>query len=418
MQSLIQILIAEFQEKIFHLQNTITRKASFPKVDNKIKVAIGMRRTGKTVFIFQQISNLLQTGVSLSEILYINFEDDRLLSLTRNKLSEILDSFYSFYPENHQKKCYFFLDEIQNVEDWPIIIRRFFDTKLVDIYLTGSSAKLLSKEIATSLRGRSLSVEIWPFDFNEYLQAKDLHIDRTIMGAKTKDLLNQMLDKYLLCGGFPEVTNYESMAREQTLQEYVTVVTYRDIVERYQITHPAIVKYMIITLISNVASPFSINKFYNDLKSQGYKIGKDSLYEYTQYIEDVFLVFFVPLYSTSIRKVHTNPKKIYAIDPGLVRAMCLNYEQDFGHLFENLVYLDLRRKGYKVYYYLTKERYEVDFFIENTKGKQSLIQVVWDTSDRKTQDREERALSSAMQELKVSGYLVTKEMYLQGNIPY
>lgn len=415
-QDLLELLLAEFHDKFKLLHDVVPREACFPELENKINVAIGMRRAGKTYFIFQKIAQLIQEGVSLTEILYLNLEDDRLLPLTRSKLAGLLDAFYSLYPENHEKKCFLFLDEIQNVDDWAIVIRRIFDTKQVEMYLTGSSAKLLSKEIATSLRGRSLATEIWPYCFHEYLVAQHHVIQTKPYGAKIRDKLVQVFRQYLEVGGFPEVIHYLQGVREQTLQDYVTIVTYRDIVERYNIVNPEVIKYMIVSMIANVAKPFSINKFYNDLKSQGYKLNKDSLYDYAQHIEDAFLAFSVPLYSESMRKVRVNPKKIYAIDTGLIRAMTLDHTKDLGRLFENLIYLDLRRQGAKIYYYLTKERYEVDFFVHTLQGKKELIQVTWDISDPETKQREERALAAAISELKVSGRIITLDTYLRNGL--
>ncbi|HBI21977.1 MAG TPA: ATPase [Legionella sp.] len=415
-QALTELLLAEFHSKLQLLHDLVPRQALFPDIKNKINVAIGMRRTGKTYFIFQKIARLIKDGIPLSTILYINLEDDRLLPLTREKLAGLLDGFYSIYPENHEKKCYLFLDEIQNIEDWAIVVRRFFDSKHVEIYLTGSSAKLLSKEIATSLRGRSLATEIWPYDFSEYLQATDHSIDKSLYGSATRDKLAQAFRLYLEIGGFPEVVDYDQSTREQTLQEYVTIVTYRDIIERHKIANHSVIKYLIVSMIANVAKPFSINKFYNDLKSQGYKISKDCLYDYAQYIEDAFLAFSVPLYSESIRKVQANPKKTYAIDSGLVRAMTLDHTNDLGRLFENLIYLDLRRQGFTVYYYLTEARYEVDFLIKTPQGKKELIQVTWDMSDPDTKLREERALAAAMAELSIPGRIITLESYLRDGL--
>lgn len=413
---LIEILLGEFYQKLSILALT-ERDAQFAQAPNKIKIAIGMRRTGKSYFVYQTILNLLSEGVDKKTILYINFEDDRLLPLTQEKLAQLIDSFYAFYPENHDKKCYLFLDEIQNVADWALVIRRLHDTKNAEIYLTGSSAKLLSREIATSLRGRSLSVEIWPYSFPEFMNAKNIAIDKSIYDNKTRDLLNQIFNVYLSEGGFPEVVNYNFDARQQTLQEYLDIVIYRDIIERYNITKPALIKYMALSMVHNVAKPFSINKFYNDAKSQGYTIGKDILYDYAAHIEDAYLAFSVPLYDKSIRKVNTNPKKIYAIDSGLIRALTLDYENDFGRLFENLIYLDLRRRGCKIYYYLTKERFEVDFLIQTLRGEKKLIQVVWDYQDANTIEREERALNAAMKESKLRGQIITLKDYLRDGLP-
>lgn len=410
------LLIEEFQSNIERVKTLVPRTAQFPSVPNKIKVAIGMRRSGKTYFIYQSILEKINQGIPLSRILYLNFEDDRLQPLDIQKLAQILDAFYTQFPENHEHRCFFYLDEIQNIKGFEIVIRRFFDTKNVDIYLTGSSAKLLSKEIATSLRGRSIAVEIWPYSFNEYLNAENVSINRSLFGNKTRDQLNQLFQHYLHQGGFPEVVQYAPDIRQQTLQDYVEIVLYRDIVERYEISNPSVIKYMIHSMIHNVAKPFSLNKFYNDLRSQGYKSSKDALYEYASYIEDAYLLFSVPIYAKSIRKVNTNPKKIYAIDTGLVTAMTLSYETNLGNLFENLIYLELRRLGCQIHYYLTHDRYEVDFLIKSRQGKKYLIQVAWNLDSPETMERETRALECAKKELGIDGTIITLESYLQYGI--
>ena len=416
-KSILQILLGEFYDRLKLLKKElIIREARFPDAPNKIKVAMGMRRSGKTYFLYQHILNLLNNDLPLSRILYINFEDDRLLPLNRNKLANLIEAFYSLYPENHEHKCYLFLDEIQNVDDWPIVIRRFHDSKNVEIFLTGSSAKLLSKEIATNLRGRSLATEIWPLSFTEYLKAKQKTIDRTIFDKKTKDNLIKIFHNYLTEGGFPEVNKYKADVRQRILQEYIDIVLFRDIVERHKIKNPSVIKYMILSMLNNVSNPFTINKFYNELKSRGFKTGKDILYEYADYIEDAYLGFLVTIYDKSIRKTQTNPKKIYAIDPGIVRATTLDYDGDLGKLFENVIYLDLRRLGCKINYYLTSERYEVDFIIKSPKGNKKLFQVVWNTEDKKTLAREKRALESAVRELKIKGDIITLESYLRDGI--
>jgi uncharacterized protein len=409
----IQVLLGEFHDKLDKLSGLVSRIARFPDAPNKIKVAIGMRRTGKTYFLYQSILQLLQQKVPLTRILYINFEDDRLLPLDAKKLAGLLEAFYSLYPENHNHKCYLFLDEIQNVEEWHTVIRRFHDSKTVEIFLTGSSAKLLSKEIATSLRGRSLATEIWPYSLNEYMQAKNIEVSSQLFDKKTEDKLTQVFHEYLREGGFPEVVAYSQETRQKTFQEYVDIVIYRDIIERHRISNTALIKYMIVSMIHNAATSFSINKFYNDLKSQGYKISKDILYEYAGYIEDAYLAFSLPLYAESLRKAQVNPKKIDAIDTGIITAMTLNHTGNFGKLLENIVYLDLRRQGYNVHYYLTDQRYEVDFLIENWQGQKKLLQVVWNMEDAKTLAREERALEQAQKELALPGEIITLASYLE-----
>jgi predicted AAA+ superfamily ATPase len=154
-QLILKTLLGEFHDKLERLEGLVNRNTQFPEAPGKIKIAMGMRRAGKTFFSYQTILKLIEQGLPKSSILYINFEDDRLLPLNQLKLAKLVEAFYSIYPENHERKCYLFLDEIQNIDDWPLVIRRLHDSKNIEIYLTGSSAKLLSKEIATGLRGRS-----------------------------------------------------------------------------------------------------------------------------------------------------------------------------------------------------------------------------------------------------------------------
>lgn len=413
MPLMLQEYLDEFQKAIVDFDDATHRELLLPLVRHKIKVVIGMRRTGKTHFLLQTIKKIISKNPKmLTRILYLNFEDDRLLPLTASSLGVLLDQFYTIYPENHQQDCLFILDEIQNVPQWEMVIRRFFDTKKVDIYLTGSSAKLLSKEIATSLRGRSLATQMWPFSFNEYLSAKKIAPPKKPFGKISRDPLLKALRHYIKIGGFPEVINLNASDRNRVLQEYVDVVIFRDIIERYHISNITLVKYLIKTLITNSGSPFSVNKFFNDLKSQGMSVSKMTIHDYLSYIEDAYLAFAVPLYSESLRKVQSNPKKIYTIDTGLIYAYTNSSSENLGHLFENLVYIALRRRGYEIYYYLTAERYEIDFLVKDDKNELHLFQAVWDASDEKTMMRETRALKTAEKELNVKGKIITPDVFL------
>jgi uncharacterized protein len=413
---LLPILLGEFYSKLGLLNNLVEREAQFPDAPSKIKVAIGMRRAGKTYFLYQHILKLLERGVSREAILYINFEDDRLLPWNEEILAKLVDAFYALYPENHDRKCFLFFDEIQNVPNWALVIRRLHDTKQAEIFLTGSSAKLLSKEIASSLRGRSLAVEIWPYSFQEFMHAKQITIDQSLFDRKTQDKLSKMFHFYLSEGGFPEIVNFDPDVKQKTLQEYLDVVIYRDIIERHLIKNTTLIKYMILSMIHNVGKPFAVNKFYNDLKSRGYAIGKDILYEYADHIEDAYLAFPVAVYDLSLRKAQTKPKKLYAIDPGMVRALTLDYEKDLGRLFENIIFIELKRLGCKINYYLTSEGYEIDFMAQTPRGHKKLFQVAWDVEDEKTLAREERALQAGMNELKIDGEIITLHSYLQNGI--
>jgi hypothetical protein len=412
MEKVLSQLLEELRGTLSNTKDSVVRDLAFPDVDQMINVAIGVRRSGKTYLIYQKMKELIASGVSIEQILFVNFEDDRLLPMNGKKLAKLLETFYTMYPQNHDLKCYLFLDEIQNIDEWPLVVRRFYDSKKVRIFLTGSSAKLLSKEIATSLRGRSISTEVFPYSFSEFARAQKIEKPKTPWGKKITDQFYQHIKNYFSIGGFPAVQHLHENERRTILQGYVNTVIFRDIVERYKITNTALIKYLIKTLINNVASPFAIHKFYNDIKSQGYKVGKDTLYQYMGYIEDAYLAFSVPLFSESVRKVQMNPQKIYIVDNGLIRANRLEISSQLGSLFENQIYLDLRRKGKKVSYYLTQDGYEIDFVVEGLDGSLELIQAVWDISDQKTLDRENRALLAAEKELGLKGKIITPEKYI------
>lgn len=412
--TLLPTLLEEFRDKMAGFTGGTPRAVSFPNIPNKIMVAIGMRRTGKTYFLFQTIKKLLE-DVPITRILYLNFEDDRLMPVSQETLRNMIDGFYALYPENHDQQCYLFFDEIQNVDQWHSVIRRYFDTKNVKIYLTGSSAKLLSKEIATSLRGRSVAIEIWPFSFKEFLLAEGIEVvpemEEKSYGKVTLDKLKSHLLTYMDHGGFPETIGLEPQDRNRILQDYVSTVIFRDIIERHGITNISLVRQLIKTLLKNVGTSLSTHKLYNDIKSQGFSVGKTTVHDYLEHITDAYLAFRVPLFSESLRKTESNPKKIYAIDTGLVKAYTTGFLQNIGHHFENLIFLDLKRRGHEVYYYLTNTRREIDFISRDPLGEWHLYQVCWSLDDPQTLEREQGALEEAENELGIKGQIITPDTY-------
>lgn len=417
MEKLLQTLQEEFRTSLSKTQNSILRDYQFPHALNLAKVAIGIRRSGKTYLLFQEIRKLISQNIPLENVLYINFEDDRLLPLNQQKMSEMIDALYTLNPNLHQHKCYLFLDEVQNVEEWPLVVRRLLDTKNIEIYITGSSAKLLSKEIATSLRGRSLSIEVQPYNFLEFLDSHKISHPTKPFGKENLDKYRSHLLDYFQKGGFPGVQSLSKHERLQMLQNYVEVVVFRDIVERHKISNIKLLKYFTNTLLKNTASRFAINKFYKDISSQGYKVGKDTLYGFLEHLEDAFLIYTVPIFSESLRASENIPKKIYAVDNGLIHANTFNLSANFGKLLENQVYLDLRRQKKEIFYYNTSSGYEIDFVTRDQEGQYELIQVVWDKNDTATLEREERALAEAEKELGIKGRMIDYESYLRSLIP-
>ena len=223
MKNVISQLIDDFHER--NLPELVTRNKEFSEVKGKADVVIGMRRAGKTWFCYQKIKDLIASGIKKEEILYLNFEDDRLLEFNVNNFQEILDVYFGKYPEHRNARCYFFFDEIQRIDQWEMFIRRLLDTENLQIFITGSSSKLLGSEIATSLRGRSLPIEIFPFSFEEFLKFHGLFPGSPkTFGANTVSLLRKAVKDYLEVGGFPEIQKLDSNLRIEVLQGYINSV--------------------------------------------------------------------------------------------------------------------------------------------------------------------------------------------------
>jgi predicted AAA+ superfamily ATPase len=419
MKEQIAQLIDDFYER--ELPELLEREGKFPKTDGKAYVAIGMRRSGKTYFCFQKVHELIASGVPKEEILYLNFDDDRLLDFTVKNFQVILDVYFSKYPDHRDKRCHFFFDEIQRVEKWEMFIRRLLDTENIQIYITGSSSKLLSTEIATSLRGRSLTIEIYPFSFKEFLDYHALfESPPKRLGAKTVSILRKATKDYFEIGGFPEVQKMDSNLRVEVLQGYIDSVLLKDVIERHRVSNIVALKHLVHHIMNSPSGKFSVNRFYNTLKSMSVRCTKNSLYEYLDHLIDAFLFYKVPIHSRSEKARMINPPKMYMIDTGLHNAMAFRNSLNKGPLLENMTFMHLRRGNYDIEYVITKNGYEVDFLARHRiSNEKELIQVCWGMSDEGVFKRELRGIKSAMKELSItSGTIVTwdDETLLENNI--
>lgn len=398
----IKEIIADFHQR--PLPKVTSRNMLFEIVPHKIMAVTGVRRAGKTYFLYQIMQSLIEGGVSKQNILYLNFEDDRLSGITVKELSKILECYFELYPDKKKERAYIFLDEIQNIDEWERFVRRVHDSEDAQIFVTGSSAKLLSREIATSLRGRCINYEIFPFSLNEYLKHKNIQINET-SGSKAK--IKNVFSNYMKYGGFPEVVGYSERIWRKTLQDYISLILYRDVIERYQINNHSLVKYFIKHLLQNISSPLSVNKLFNDLKSQGFSVSKDTLHLYLSYIEDAYAFFTVPIFSNSLRVQQVNYRKLYCVDIGLSEASVLGITERQGALLENLVYIELRRDDLdEIYYYKTGSGQEIDFFVIHNKKRKQLIQVALNLDDSATRKRELGAIFEAMEELHLSSAMI------------
>jgi hypothetical protein len=391
LKNALKTIISDFHER--GLPQLTQRDIDVPLKSNKIITLIGPRRAGKTYMLYQLMSKIKDK----TNILYINFEDERL-RFKPNELQLIIDAYFELYPEKKEKEIYLFFDEIQEAKEWQSFVRRLHDTITKNIFLTGSSAKLLSKEIATSLRGRAISYEIFPLSFKEYLNFKG--VDRNINSTKGKAKAMNLLEEYLEKGGFPETVLMEEEVYKKTMQSYFEVMLYRDIVERYSISKPVAVKELLRHLLSQTGKEFSINKCYNDFKSRGMKISKDSLYNFVDYFEDAFIILPVENYSAK-----QGPRKSYAIDTGLAKNASFSLSKDIGRLMETVVLTELKRKGEQVFYF--KKGAECDFIIKEGRKIIGAIQVCYEIN-KENEAREINGLRKAMRTFKLKkGLMLT-----------
>jgi predicted AAA+ superfamily ATPase len=408
MQNIIDRLIDDFHEREF--PELMPRHQALVRAPRKANVVIGMRRSGKTWFCFQQMQELVKSGIEKERLLHLNFENERLLPFSARDFQTVLDTYYRKFPAFKNEQCYLFLDEVQRIDGWDKFVHRVLDTEKIAVHITGSSSKLLSKEIATGLRGRTLTTEIFPFSFKEFLTFRNIQlkfVER--FGSKIRALLQNHIGQYLEIGGFPEVQNFESELRRDVLQNYLDVVILRDVVERHAVQNTVALRALIRHVMSAPATRFSVNKFYNTLRSQGIACTKNNLYDYLDHLVDAFVFYKVPIHVRSERVRQVNPSKVYVIDPGLLEAMSLHMTEDRGALLENLVYMQLRRQGHNPEYYFTKNSAEIDFVLAaDNRRRRQLIQVCWTIRDPRTREREVGALLSGMEELGLKrGTLIT-----------
>lgn len=364
----------------------------------KATAVVGMRRAGKTTYLHQLRRERLARGVPRERLVYLNFEDEQLVGMSADQLHLVTDEYYRLHPAAREGIAVTWcLDEIQTVPGWERFVRRMLDTERVEMFVSGSSAALLSREIATAMRGRAWEVLVHPFALDEALR----HQERTIPAdpaflspAERSSLEREFLD-YLQTGGFPEVQGLDAATARRVLRDYVDVTMLRDVMERHGVSNVAALRWLVRHLLGNAASPFSVEKFFRDLKSQGLRVSKDTVHALLAHLEDAFLVRVVWVESESERRRMVNPRKIYPIDPGLISVFDRSGRANLGHALETVVLLELERRRAEITYVRTASGYEVDFLARYPDGTVELLQVCADLLDRATAERESRALAEA-----------------------
>ncbi len=380
------------------------RDVRVPSEEGIATALVGMRRVGKSYLLFQQMQQLLASGVPRSSMLFVNLEDDRLGAPTTRTLDEALEHLFRTGPQRYEQTVYLFLDEVQAVPGWEQFVLRVLNTENARVFVTGSSAKLLSVEIATGLRGRSTAVEVLPFGFTEYLRHAGRGPASDPVGADRRSEMESAFDRYLRVGGFPGVQGLNDIDRVRMLQDYVELVIFRDIVERHDVANLVALRHLTGRLLSDFAREFSINSIYKSMRSQGISVGKDTLHAYLDHLLDARLLHTVGVRRASYRARQVNPRKAYAVDPGLAASVAHPLVEDIGPLLENAVYIELRRRHGRLHTdavsYFASPAGGVDFVVDSS-GAPQIVQVSASLGATVTREREVRGAVAAMGELGV-----------------
>lgn len=373
----------------------LPRELELPVNSGQMITVAGVRRCGKSSMLKIVANKLVEQGVSPARILWVNFDDERLDGMNPEELDEVMQAYREMYPEIDLKTVYIFFDEIQNIEKWELFVLRIYKTYCRNLFLTGSNAKMLSSQLASALRGWPVEFEAYPLSFDEYLSFKNVEAES--YDEAQRALLVTTCREYIHASAFPEVVlMQEQSLRIRKVQGYFNTMLFRDIMERYAMFRPEVVRYFFKRLMLNLTKPTSINAIYNDLKSQGRKIDKNALYELAEIGCDVFMFFRVPRWSRSLVNENQRLPKYYFIDNGMRNSLLLPQSDDDGKLLENAVFLHLRRyadPSVKICYF--SEGRECDFVVQQEEEILMLVQVCWTLSDSETRMRELRGMEAA-----------------------
>ena len=409
-KEIIQEYLLNFQGR--KLPEVIERDILLPD-SSKVRTLIGGRRTGKTYLLYKKILELEGRGINRNQMIYLNFENPVLDTISYKEIKGIIDIHWSLFPEVMDKKLYLFVDEPQVIDKWERAIRALYDDYDISIFLTGSSSRLLSREVASSLRGRAIATVVLPLSFKEFLRFKGVECDVEKIDSKSRAMIINYFDEYMRLGGYPEIVLGKARGEEIRLwQDYLDLTLYRDLIERYRINNTEAMRTLLDLIVASTASEFSLNKHYLNLKSQGLRVGKATVYEYFSHLIDSFFVFALRRFSYSRKTEKLSLPKVYLGDVGFLNLYSM---KNFGARLENIVYLELLRRAYNnpllhLNYWKSDNGYEVDFVVsENRKVKQAL-QVSLRLYDAKTMQREMRALLLCMQEFNLKeAVILTKD---------
>lgn len=406
---MIRDVIYEYWES--DLPNIVSRDIKVDSTD-LINDVVGIRRCGKTYLMFNKIKELLKK-IDKKSTIYINFENRKLFPLKQEYFNEIIEFIYS-EKLLEKGKIYLFLDEVQRIEGWEKYVRSIYDEfkGKIKIFISGSSANLLSKDYGSLLTGRHITTTLMPLTFKEFLDFKNYKLEKVIT-EKQKANIKKLFEEYLKFGGFPEVVLSDN--KEPILNQLFSDILSKDILGR-TVRKENIIEEFAYYLASNITSLLSFNKMVNYFKTRGIKISVQTLENYFWLIKNSFLFFDNLIFSYKIKNQLQNPKKIYCIDNGIVNLIGLKFSKDYGRIYENTVFLGLKKKFInnplvKLYYWKNLQHEEVDFVIKEGLKVKELVQVCFNINNLETKKREIRSLLKASKELKCKNLVVITEEY-------
>jgi predicted AAA+ superfamily ATPase len=366
--------------------------ASFLQKD-EVTVLKGIRRCGKSTLLLNQIKTLIASGVESKNILFVNLEDPRFVNhLDVMLLSQIKDVYLEYLAPN--TKPFIFLDEIQNIPFWEKWVNKEYELKLSHLAITGSNSSMLSGEIASTLSGRYLGIEVFPLSFIEFLEFRQIKLATKLDFVNKKIELSRAFEEFIKYGGFPKVLNYDPKEKKELLLTYKDSILLKDIVARYKLKNFTTLEEIASYLLANTGIIQSTSKI-----KKNFKISFDMASDYVEYLKNAYIIFEVKKFDYSLKKQNLNDRKYYAADLGLANLYRVGNLQFRGDDLETIVFLELLRRGYKIYYYKTSSNQEIDFLLELNNKIVELIQVTKSIDNESTKKREIDPFSKTIEEL-------------------
>ncbi len=400
----IQKIILDYQTK--YVEDITPRYLKIDFIPYMAAGITGVRRCGKTFRTHQLAEELASKGLR-ENICRIQFNDHRLISIPSTELHLIDSAYYALFPEKrNSEEVYFIFDEIHRIKGWEDYILYLIESKFHKVIITGSTATLQRGEYASALRGKLFPYELSPFSFGEFL--RHYKIKENMKTTKECDLLLNNIKKYIEQGGFPGLFDIPENRHSEMLRTYWDTMILRDIIE----SHPEdninvqLLRFFADSLVARIACPMTVNKLSENIQNAGLSFGKDTLYKFLAYLSDAYMIFPVEIYSASEKVRSKNYKKIYCADWALARAVSYAESIDDTRAFENLIYLELKRRGYAINYYKTREEHEVDFVISKKGRIEGLLQACYSLDKSEVKNREFRALVKSAQFLKTDNLSV------------